>query len=337
MSGKDDTQKHAALERNSSFELLRIICIYGIISMHMFGPYVGNATGIGRVYGCMICSVFNMGVSLFMFISGYFGVTFSVGKLIRLLAIIIFYCLTSTVCKYIMGGGISIKEITEDFLAIFRNRYWYATVYIIMFLISDIINRTLISLDKADFNRLIFVLFLFFVLSPTILRTEILGDAGKGIVNMFLVYIVGRYIKIYKIRMTILKSSCLATLIIGSLFAITLLMSFRKDCGISARLCHDNSVFIFFGSFFTFLAFRELEFRSKIINRLAKAVFATYLFEGTARGIITRIYNWQPIKACNEVYFLLVPILVILLVFALESMRLLFFSRSENKIAAALS
>lgn len=84
--------------RNSNFELLRIICIFGIISMHSFGAFLHTAIGASRFYGTLINSVFNMGVSCFMLISGYFGIRFSVRKFVTLETTFIFYAVGG--CSY---------------------------------------------------------------------------------------------------------------------------------------------------------------------------------------------------------------------------------------------
>lgn len=60
--------------RNSSFELLRLICILGIVIMHTCGPIMEQATGVNVVWIQIENGLFQAGVSIFILISGYFGI-----------------------------------------------------------------------------------------------------------------------------------------------------------------------------------------------------------------------------------------------------------------------
>lgn len=335
-----DMDKVITKQRNSSFELLRIISIYGIISMHSFGGYLQSATGFERIYGCIINSVFNMGVSLFMLISGYFGINFSIKKLIKLLVTVIVYSLANTSFTLMVNQYFSIMDLVKSVFVIFTNKYWYATVYITMFLLAPFINQFLSSLKQKEYKIVIIILFVFFVLAPTLLQEQILNDAGKGIVNMFLLYIVGRYIKIYGIGLAKIKTFILSLLTITVLSLLTVILSidmYSSEGGVYYRYCYDNSIFIFFGSVFTFLFFKELYFESKIINKIAESVFAIYLFEGTLRQIIIYFYNHQKIKIGIVMYNCFVPIIIILCIFFIENFRRILFKKFETFISDFIS
>lgn len=318
-------------KRNSSFELLRIFCIYGIVSMHSFGHLLATASGVERVYACCINSVFNMGVTLFMLISGYFAIHFSVKKMVKLFFVVTAYSFANVLFSFLLGHYFSVKELVLAFFAIFTNRYWFATAYVIIFMLSRFINDFVKSLSKSDFEKLLFVLIAAFVFAPTLLLEQILNDAGKGVVNMFLVYIVGRYIRIYDIHLPFAKAILCSIITICFLFAITLSVSvFMYRGGVWNRFCYDNSLFIFFGAIFTFLAFRELNFYNGAVNILAKSVFAVYLFEGTIRRFVELLYSRQPVRLCVVGYNMVVPILVIVIVYIIETLRTLFFSKFED-------
>ncbi|SFG94379.1 hypothetical protein SAMN02982927_03318 [Sporolactobacillus nakayamae] len=70
--------------RESSFELLRILCIFGIITMHIVSIIYSSVTGVNLIYGVFVNSLFNTCVSIFVLISGYFGVKLNIKKLIFL-------------------------------------------------------------------------------------------------------------------------------------------------------------------------------------------------------------------------------------------------------------
>lgn len=91
-------------QRDSGVEFLRIICMFGIIFMHTFGIFYNKASGICLMAGIAINSLFNMGVSIFMLISGYIGIWFSLKKLVRLESTILFYSVFGMLLQGVVCG-----------------------------------------------------------------------------------------------------------------------------------------------------------------------------------------------------------------------------------------
>lgn len=85
-------------ERHNGIELLRIISIIGIICMHTFGAIYTVAEGHALIFGVFINSLFNIGVTCFALISGYFGIRRDFKKIINLELMVLFYSI---------GGGIA--------------------------------------------------------------------------------------------------------------------------------------------------------------------------------------------------------------------------------------
>lgn len=121
------------IKRESNIELLRILCIFGIITMHIFGQFYSMASGINLFYGVVINSIFNMGVSIFMLISGYYGLKSSLKKLVELELCVIFYSILGVFIQWIILKNVSIVELCKSFLPISTNKYWYMTCYFIYF------------------------------------------------------------------------------------------------------------------------------------------------------------------------------------------------------------
>lgn len=275
--------------RESGFELLRLICIFGIITMHTFGSFYNSATGINLVYGVLINSVFNMGVSLFMLISGYFCVTPSWNKIVRLELTTIFYSVVNLLVLSYFQGGLSKKALVRACFPVSDSTYWYITCYMLILLFSPFINRIPEKLKKRDFEKLLGLMLLVFSILPSIVQLHILGDNGKGVLNMLLMYFIGRYIRLYgkasysKRKMFGMGSLCVLA---GFVLNYGLSMIVNKGQGLYAPFARDCSVTIVVGSVFFFLFFREVKLQSKAINFLAKYVIGIYLFEGTARTIL---------------------------------------------------
>lgn len=94
--------------KNSSLELLRIFSIIGIVCMHSLAPIWTNPRFIPL--SAAENSIFNIGVTCFILISGYFGIRFSIRKWFYLEVIAIFGGII-TVVEIVRGGGVSLSLI----------------------------------------------------------------------------------------------------------------------------------------------------------------------------------------------------------------------------------
>ena len=181
--------------RESKFELLRIICILLILIMHYSYPLSQSEDIQTKIVYSNINSLGNCGVSLFVLISGYFGIKYSFEKVGLLWGKTFFISVLTTIVAYIIqvrqfSFGYSVQSV----FPILTNKYWFATSYIILLLVSPVLNQTFDALDKKRTEKLLMAYSLFFVIAPTILQLEILNDTGKGPINMCFVYLLGRYI-----------------------------------------------------------------------------------------------------------------------------------------------
>lgn len=119
----------AAKTRNSSIELLRILCIFGIIFMHTIA-YGGDELSQINRYLLIFANCFtNLGVTCFMLISGYFGVRFNLQKLIKLDLMAILYTILHQVIKLALGIPVGKMDWLSSFFPILSNQYWYLTAY----------------------------------------------------------------------------------------------------------------------------------------------------------------------------------------------------------------
>ncbi len=190
-------------QRNSGVELLRIICMFGIIFMHTFGIFYDEVSGIYLMAGIAINSLFNMGVSVFMLISGYYEIHFSLKKLVRLESTVLFYSVCGMLLQGAVCGEWSAGAVVKAFFPISTRHYWYMSVYMILFVFSGYINGILDKINKKTFLTVIGLMLLFFSVMPTFTYFEIMGDNGKGVANMLLMYLIGRYIRIYNVKIPI--------------------------------------------------------------------------------------------------------------------------------------
>ena len=84
------------MNRKSGIELLRILCMFGIVYMHTFGSMLETVYGGNMALAVFENALFNCGVSCFVLISGYFGIKKNTRRLIKLDLTVIFFSLTAT-------------------------------------------------------------------------------------------------------------------------------------------------------------------------------------------------------------------------------------------------
>ena len=293
--------------RNSCFELLRLLCIFGIVYMHTYGIFYETASGDLLIHGVIINSVFNMGVSLFMLISGYFGVKQSGKKMFFLLSETFFYSILGVVVTYILKQeSIGLRGIIEAVMPFSSKRYWYITAYLILMSFASYINRVPDKLSKEEFQGLIKIMFILFSLLPTVTFIHVMGDRGKGPVNMLMMYFIGRYIRMHVPEQTMPRKRILLffLMIFISEIGLNIFCSFikNKGMGLYCPYAQDYTVFIVAGSILIFLLFKYSKMNSKTINMISKHVLGIYLTESMVREVFG--YIGVGVESFREQWFL---------------------------------
>ena len=277
--------------RQSNFELLRLIAIFLIATMHAMGQVFDTTSLINRALIVFINSFANTGVSLFILISGYFGIKFKKERLFGIIGIVLFYSLLAFATDtFVLGKQTETKNLIPVLFPITGRRWWFISCYTVIYCLSPYINLIAERLQRNDFKRLLLVLLGFFFLAPTLLVFhEITDDMGKGIVTMFIIYLIGRYIRLYGMPQVIkdyaLPIFLLCTLLI---FAANSLLSMQGT--VILRFARDNTIFILLSSLAVFHIFGQMRFVSAAINRLATYVFGIYLCHFTIISVLAPLY-----------------------------------------------
>ena len=161
-------------ERNSSIEVLRILVMLGIVIMHTNGTVMEHGSETGFVWTQIENGIFNAGVSIFVLISGYFGIRRSTQKLIELESTVIFYAVLSAIVGYCFGGG-SLLNIIKALIPISTNCYWYISCYILLMLFSPYINKSIGLMSELQHRQLLMLMSAVFLIAPTVLYYSVLG------------------------------------------------------------------------------------------------------------------------------------------------------------------
>ena len=281
-------------KRKSNFELLRIIAILLIISFHYVYKSEYNFQELN--YNSFIVKMFyffgELGVNLFVLITGYFLVNgkFSMKKLIKLILEISFYFNASMFLLMLLVKGNLLIAIKILYYALVINIYWFATAYILLYIISPYLNILIHNMKKGEYQKLLIIAIFIWSIIPTFL--VIINNSTEEILyfNRFIwlviMYLLGAYMRKYSIKIfnklsnTIIIALSSFLIMILSIFVIYYFKGFFAKIGITevAFLWHINSfpMLILAVSIFEIFAKIDIGY-NKVINKIASTTFGIYL------------------------------------------------------------
>lgn len=277
-----------AKKRNSSIEFLRLILITGIVVMHMNGAMMTTNESSSNIWLYIVNGFCNISVSVFVLISGYYGVNCDLKKILVFESRLLEYSLLSSLilCGFFNN---SIKTLILAFIPVSTNRYWFMTCYMLLLIFSPFLNKIIEIVSYKQFRSLLLLMITVFSFVPTIIYFHPLGGSGKNIINFIMLYFIGAFIKKYNIE-TKFKKNTLCLVFLSSFLAI-ILLNFVVTVLSGGNKIHipfsrDCSMFVLVESISIFLIFLKSSFYNKVINHMANHVFAIYLSEETIRLII---------------------------------------------------
>ena len=202
--------------RKQSFEALRIVAMCMIIAMHymtkgMALPKLSTDSSLSNHLWWLFYAFCLVAPNAYVLISGYFLVDkwneeFSVkaylGRGVRLVCEVLFY---SWLVPVVLGafGVIDITsfefgEILTMALPIEQEHYWFATSYIILYLLSPVLSMGIKKLNKEQLKGVIIALLVLFSGFKSVNPYLISWDRyGCDLAWFICLYIVAAYIKIY--------------------------------------------------------------------------------------------------------------------------------------------
>lgn len=186
--------------RNTNIEILRFILMCFIFFWHIL-VHGYNLKQLGGdevtvqhsffLYGFLL-TLFVPATYCFVFISGYYGITFKLKKLLSLLLGCFIVSISAWFYKTIcVGAPFEITKFMESLLPISTNKWWFMTNFILLYILSPILNVGFEHLSQKQ--QKITLLILFVLSSAGILA--LLSNCGSSFMGLLMVYLLGRYAK----------------------------------------------------------------------------------------------------------------------------------------------
>ncbi len=291
--------------RNSGHELLRIAAMYMIIFIHA-NMYLGMfCTGRTQIFfNGFVNGICNIGVSCFILISGYYGIRFNLQKLVKMECMMITYSTLETVILYIalprqMQGAALLEQMVKAMLPFITRKYWFYSCYLCLFFLSGYIQRFIDILSKKEFRKLLLLLVFLFSVLPTLFYFELIPNNGKGLVQMIMIYMIGRYIRMYGDRSVFglieKKTKFVLFIALWSINGVSHEFPVQVG-GVYHHLCKDNSITNLVMAIILFYLFKELTIQSKFINKISAYIFAVFALENSLVIVTMKILQEQRVE-----------------------------------------
>ena len=279
-------------QRNSSFELLRIIAMLFIIFHHFavhgrfsFSPFDSS---INRIWIDFISMFGKVGVNLFVLISGYFliekdGPLFNIKRILKLWGQVIFYALLILILFVIFDNTkITFISIYQRLTPLLSMEWWFASTYVVLFILYPFINILLRKIDQKTYQALLIVLIIIWSVIPTILNKPCEGNNLTWFITL---YAIAGYIKLYGLNPKIKKQHYVLTFISIILLTIlaTIILIYLGEFDYhfvyyTTYLFKQNMLTILLISVSLFMIFVHTNIKTnKFINIVSSTTFGIYL------------------------------------------------------------
>lgn len=258
--------------------------------------------------------------------------------------------------------------ISLDKLSLFKNlfpleiyHYWFIEIYILLYLISPLLNASIKSMSKKTYKRIILILFVVFCIIPWVTNFQTFENNGYTLYQFIYLYLIGGYLRKYPIinsyffkeksnsfkRFTLL----LIILICVSLNCLIYYLSFKYTGtnllitdfikNIQTNLLFYSNPFVVIQSVAYFLLFSTFRFKNKIINAISALTIGIYLIHDN-NYVRANIYTWlninnTPIMCFTDIIKILISTFIIFLICAIiEFIRQKIFLFIYNRKISAI-
>lgn len=314
-------------ERQSNIEVLRIVCMFLIVWVHFTGHCILDGahtysinTSFASIFPQIINGICLCAVNTFVLISGYFSIRPKAKSFISFYLMCAFYAgLLYLIHLYLTDTQLN-RYVVYNTLMPFglwqtSTNWWFIPNYMILYLLSPILNKIFENLSQKKFRQYLLILSII-VFYFGWYRNFGWSESGFNFINFVFIYLLGRYLAMYSVQFTIKvkREWYLVLWILTGVFigAISWLvcsntvsfswMWFNRQY--NSPLCMISAVCLF-------MAFKSMKMKNKkSINWFAASILPVYLV--TDNNFIISQTLYKNISMIYDSYTPLVSYLIIL-------------------------
>ena len=277
-----------AKKRMANFELLRLIAMFMVVTMHYLSKTeVLLALDVPaysiQYVGTLLESFCIAAVNVYVLISGYFLIEsrFKMSRVISLLCQIWFYSLLIPVILGLLGmetvmGKQGLYGLLTYLFPIETEHYWFATAYVILYLLTPLLNRAVKALSRQQLQMVIGLLLILFCgiksISPVVFAFD---NYGYDACWFICVYLIAAYCRLYGIPFLEQKKNALGVYLGCSVVIFGMTAGLRvlyQKTGLLAYYFtvpfHYNFILCLLGALGLFFAFSRLQMKSGKVEQI---------------------------------------------------------------------
>lgn len=192
-------------KRNVSLDIFRCLIMFMIVLGHalVHGGVLDQVELFTPAYysSYSLWIFLYVHVDCFVIMSGYFGwkKKFSCKKWLKLWAqcffwsVVLFFVIT-----IFSGNGIDWKELMKSFMPFTQQRYWFMSTYLLMYLLTPLMNVAIKNLNQLELKRILIVYFVVYVvLQNVIFFREFTQVNERSPLFFCFLYMIGAYFNKY--------------------------------------------------------------------------------------------------------------------------------------------
>ena len=333
-------------ERNSNFELMRILSMFFIVMWHVmiYGGFIWDSSGITHEVMQLIFCIIIVHVNSFVLITGYFQYDREF-KWARFWSVLRIEWLYKIIIPLILlcFGLISLAKWDFVTIAFPFIDYWFIVAYLALYALTPYLNKVIKHSSKKEHLVLIFILVFFNSLIPFITVQGFLANSGYTLISFIYLYFIGAYLHKYKDsifkKFKNFKLSKKRLILFLVFLGCVLLHYFSWTVGrhyvhsennfikylsvlFSNEPCNYSLPLVIIQSVAYFMLFSTFDFKSKLINKISSYTFPIYIIHDNYY-LRNNIYNWFNISLKNHSSTIECIIVIIICAFSIFVISLL--------------
>lgn len=343
-------------QRNSTIELLRILCILMVIAGHYYAHGIAYAmspfvveTYSPRILAMQLISFgADIANDIFIIITGYYMINSTInGKRVgKLIAEMLFYAWGIAFIFHAAGlETFTWESLKAVLLPFWSGENWFVTCYIILCLLIPFLNPFLKNLEQKDFVRLLIILFVIRFIAP-ILNTKTFWSTSHGLEQFIFLYFIGAYIKLHGFQTKLLQNKwswrAILLFLIGLWLTVTGGTAYvgmrTQNHELIANVTKYYPIFsVLISPVLLIVVLGFKPFYSKFINIISGSVLAVYLIHDNP---LVRNYIWWTISpnidqiGSNHIFLHMAQKVVVIFVVcvAIDQCRIWLFEKPLEKL-----
>lgn len=345
MSGDNGKMVDNVKQRLSNIEFLRLLAMLYVLIVHADFSTFGAPTMEGlavRPVGVFVQYWFEClaicCVDVFVLISGWFGIRFSLNKLWAFLFQVVFYSLGLFLLAVTITPEKSLTlEGVKSIFLFNGSDYWFIKAYLILMVLAPMLNAFCDYASRRELRTILIAYFIILMiygwLEPASVHFTMNGCTALSFVGL---YLLGRYLKMYRPKLTAYNKHIYAGVYVAAclvmFFMCLLFLSQGVRVTLDSRLLNYGCPLVILSAVALLLLFSKWSFCNRVVNNAAKSCLAVYLIH--CNYFVFPIYKDMTLKAhqLGGAMVVLFVLAVFVLSIMLDRVRIFSWNKLSNKL-----